>query len=159
MNLLVTFLVAVTIGIVSVAWVGVIVDKMTSPFVSLLIFFPLFFLTIWLCWKLAVKIHRAEDDERRPDRGRGFPDHGLPVRSSGVACPIASKAVPLRRAFDAVLEERVHVFLVEQPVGRMLEAVADLRDMDRHAEPLRIGGEQHRLRAQAGLAARRRSGG
>ena len=55
MNLLITFLIAVIIGIVGVAWVGVIVDKMTSPFVSLLVFFPLFFLTIWLAWKLSVK--------------------------------------------------------------------------------------------------------
>jgi hypothetical protein len=55
MNLLVTFLIAVTIGIVGVAWIGVIVDKMTSPFISLLIFFPMFFLTIWLCWKVSVK--------------------------------------------------------------------------------------------------------
>jgi hypothetical protein len=32
------------------------VDKMSSPFVSLLIFFPLFFLTIWLAWKLSIKL-------------------------------------------------------------------------------------------------------
>ena len=55
MHLLVTFLVAVTLGIVGVAWVGVIVDKMASTFVSLFVFFPLFFLTIWLSWKLSVK--------------------------------------------------------------------------------------------------------
>ena len=55
MHLLVTFLVAVTLGIVGVAWVGVIVDKMASSFVSLFVFFPLFFLTIWLSWKLSVK--------------------------------------------------------------------------------------------------------
>ena len=55
MHLLVTFLVAVTVGIVGVAWIGVIVDKMTSSFVSLAVFFPLFFLTIWLCWVLSVK--------------------------------------------------------------------------------------------------------
>jgi ABC-type dipeptide/oligopeptide/nickel transport system permease component len=54
-HLLVTFLVAVTLGIVGAAWIGVVVDKMTSSFVSLVIFFPLFFLTIWLCWKLSVK--------------------------------------------------------------------------------------------------------
>jgi hypothetical protein len=55
-NLLVTFLIAVTIGIVGVSWVGVIIDKFTSPFTSLVIFFPLFFITIWLSWKLSVKI-------------------------------------------------------------------------------------------------------
>jgi hypothetical protein len=54
-NLLVTFVISITIGIVGVAWIGVIVDKMTSPFVSLLVFFPLLFLTIWLTWRLSVK--------------------------------------------------------------------------------------------------------
>jgi hypothetical protein len=29
---------------------------MTSPFVSLLIFFPVFFLTIWSAWRLSVKL-------------------------------------------------------------------------------------------------------
>lgn len=56
MNLLITFLVAAAIAIVGVAWIGVLIDKMTSPFISLLVFFPLFFLTIWLTWRLAVKI-------------------------------------------------------------------------------------------------------
>jgi hypothetical protein len=28
---------------------------MTSPFVSLLVFFPLLFLTVWLTWRLSVK--------------------------------------------------------------------------------------------------------
>ena len=55
MNLLITFLVTVTIGIVGVSWAGVIIDKFTSPFVSLAIFFPLFFLTIYVAWKLSVK--------------------------------------------------------------------------------------------------------
>jgi ABC-type dipeptide/oligopeptide/nickel transport system permease component len=56
MNLLITFLVTVTIGIVGASWVGVLIDRMTSPFVSLLIFFPLFFLTIWLSWRLSVRL-------------------------------------------------------------------------------------------------------
>jgi hypothetical protein len=55
MNLLVTFVIAIVVGIVGIAWVGVIVDKMTSPFVSLAVFFPLLFLTIWLTWRLSVK--------------------------------------------------------------------------------------------------------
>ena len=55
MNLLITFLISITIAIVGVAWIGVIVDKMTSPFVSLLVFFPMFFLAIWLTWRLSVK--------------------------------------------------------------------------------------------------------
>lgn len=56
MNLLVTFLITVSVGIFAMAWVGVIVDSMTSPFISLLVFFPLFFMTIWLAWKLAIKL-------------------------------------------------------------------------------------------------------
>ena len=55
MNLLVTFVIAIIVGIVGIAWVGVIIDKMTSPFVSLAVFFPLLFLTIWLTWRLSVK--------------------------------------------------------------------------------------------------------
>jgi hypothetical protein len=55
MNLLVTFVIAIVVGIVGIAWVGVIIDKMTSPFVSLAVFFPLLFLTIWLTWRLSVK--------------------------------------------------------------------------------------------------------
>lgn len=56
MNLLITFLVIVILGITGVAWVGVLVDKMTSSFVSLAIFFPLFFLTVWLSWRLSVRL-------------------------------------------------------------------------------------------------------
>ncbi len=56
MNLLITFLVTVTVGIAGASWIGVIVDKLTSPFISLLIFFPLFFLTIVVAWKLSVRL-------------------------------------------------------------------------------------------------------
>lgn len=55
MKLLLTFLIAVTLGIVAVTWAGVLIDKMTSPFISLMVFFPLFFLTIFVAWKLSVK--------------------------------------------------------------------------------------------------------
>jgi hypothetical protein len=55
-NLLVTFFITVMIAIVGVSWVGVIIDKMTSPFISLMVFFPAFFLTIWLSWRLSVKL-------------------------------------------------------------------------------------------------------
>jgi ABC-type dipeptide/oligopeptide/nickel transport system permease component len=56
MALLVTFLVTATIGIVGVSWAGVIIDKMTSPFISLTVFFPLFFLIIFVAWKFSVKL-------------------------------------------------------------------------------------------------------
>jgi hypothetical protein len=55
-NLLVTFLITASIGISGVTWIGVLVDKMTSPFISLLVFFPLLFLTIWLSWRLSIKV-------------------------------------------------------------------------------------------------------
>ena len=64
MNLLVTFLVAIVIAIVGLAWVGVIIDKMTSPFVSLLVFFPMLFLTIWLTWRLSVKLTEPKGETR-----------------------------------------------------------------------------------------------
>jgi ABC-type dipeptide/oligopeptide/nickel transport system permease component len=63
-NLLVTFLITVTVAIVGVAWIGVIIDKMTSPFISLLIFFPIFFLTIYLCWKLSVKLTEPKTQQQ-----------------------------------------------------------------------------------------------
>ena len=56
MNLLITFLITVTLGIAGAAWVGVLIDKMTSSFVSLAIFFPLFFLTVWLSWRMSVRL-------------------------------------------------------------------------------------------------------
>jgi hypothetical protein len=55
MNLLITFVVTVMIAIVGASWAGVLVDKVTSPFVSLAVFFPLFFLAIFVAWKLSVK--------------------------------------------------------------------------------------------------------
>lgn len=55
MNLLITFLVTVTIAVVGAAWVGVVVDRMASPFISLVVFFPVMFLAVWLSWRFAVK--------------------------------------------------------------------------------------------------------
>ena len=56
MNLLLTFLVSVAVAIFALSWVGVIIDRYTSSFTSLLIYFPLFFLTIFAVWKFSVKI-------------------------------------------------------------------------------------------------------
>ena len=64
MNLLVTFVVAIIIALFGLAWVGVIIDKMTSPFISLLVFFPLLFLTIWLTWRLSVKLTEPKGETR-----------------------------------------------------------------------------------------------
>ena len=55
MNLLLTFVFTVAIGIAGVTWAGVVIDKLASPFISLAIFFPMFFLAIFLAWKIAVK--------------------------------------------------------------------------------------------------------
>jgi hypothetical protein len=56
MNLLITFIVTAAIGIFGVVWVGVLVDKLSSPFVSLVVFFPLLSLVLWLAWRLSVKL-------------------------------------------------------------------------------------------------------
>ncbi|MCC6888548.1 MAG: hypothetical protein IT536_08450 [Hyphomicrobiales bacterium] len=56
MNLLITYLLTVSVGIVGVAWLSVIVDRMTSPFISLLVFFPLMFGAIWVMWRLSIKL-------------------------------------------------------------------------------------------------------
>ena len=55
MNLLITFFVTVTIAVVGAAWVGVMIDRMTSPFISLVVFFPAMVLAVWLSWRFAVK--------------------------------------------------------------------------------------------------------
>lgn len=56
MNLLVTFVVLIVVALFGAVWLGVLIDKMTSPFVSLVFFFPLFFLTIWVVWRVSVKL-------------------------------------------------------------------------------------------------------
>ena len=68
MNLLITFLVAIIIAIVGIAWISVIIDKMTSPFVSLLVFFPLLFLTIWITWRLSVKFTEPKSETQSETR-------------------------------------------------------------------------------------------
>lgn len=54
MNLLVTFLIIVTLGQIGVAFVSVAVDRMTSPFTSVVVFFVLFFAIIWIAWRFSV---------------------------------------------------------------------------------------------------------
>jgi hypothetical protein len=54
-NLLITFLITVSIAVVGAAWLGVVVDRMTSPFISLVVFFPIMFLAVWLSWRFSVK--------------------------------------------------------------------------------------------------------
>lgn len=56
MNLLITFIVIAVIGISGAVWIGVLVDKMSSPAVSLLVFFPLLSVVLWIAWRLSVKI-------------------------------------------------------------------------------------------------------
>ena len=66
MNLLVTFLFTVTVAVVGAAWIGVIIDRMTSPFISLAVFFPVFFLMIWLAWRLSVKLTAPKTSSQTP---------------------------------------------------------------------------------------------
>jgi hypothetical protein len=56
MNLLVTYLVTIVIGQAAVVGIAILADRFYSPFVSLLIFFPLFFGMFWLAWRIAVRL-------------------------------------------------------------------------------------------------------
>jgi uncharacterized membrane protein len=56
MNLLITFIVLVVIGLSGAAGIGILVDRMTSSFVSLVVFFPLLALATWIAWRLSVKL-------------------------------------------------------------------------------------------------------
>ena len=56
MNLLLTFIVLVAIGLSAAAGIGIVVDRMTSPSVSLLVFFPMLALATWIAWRLSVKL-------------------------------------------------------------------------------------------------------
>ena len=56
MSLLATYLIIVVSVIVGVAALCVFVEQWTSSFASLALFFPLFFLTIWVSWLLSVKL-------------------------------------------------------------------------------------------------------
>jgi len=56
MRLLLTFLITVVGAIVALSLLCVLVEQWTSPFTSLLLFFPLFFLTIGASWLISVKI-------------------------------------------------------------------------------------------------------
>jgi hypothetical protein len=56
MNLLITFIILIAIGLSGAAGIGIMVDRMASPFLSLVVFFPVLALTIWLAWRLSVKL-------------------------------------------------------------------------------------------------------
>ena len=55
MNLLITYFVTVAVAVSTAAWLGVVIERMASPFISLLVFFTLLVLAIWLSWRFAVK--------------------------------------------------------------------------------------------------------
>ena len=56
MNLLVTYISIVVTVVFGVAALCVLIEQWTSPFTSLALFFPLFFLTIWVSWLVSVKL-------------------------------------------------------------------------------------------------------
>lgn len=56
MNLLVTYIFAVLIGQAAVIGLALVADSLYSPFVSLMLFFPLFFGMFWLAWRISVKL-------------------------------------------------------------------------------------------------------
>lgn len=55
MNLLITFIVTTLIAQSVVVAIGSLVDYYWPSAISLMIFFPLFFLTFWVTWKFSVK--------------------------------------------------------------------------------------------------------
>jgi hypothetical protein len=55
-NLLITYLVTTLIGQSLVVAVGALVDYYYPSAISLLVFFPLFFLMFWITWRLSVKL-------------------------------------------------------------------------------------------------------
>jgi hypothetical protein len=60
MTLLVTYLIIVFSTVFGMAALCVALEQWTSPFTSLLLFFPLFFLTIWVSWLLSVKLTKPK---------------------------------------------------------------------------------------------------
>jgi len=56
MRLLLTFMVTVFSSVAAVCMLCVLVERWTSSFTSLLLFFPLFFLTIVGSWLLSVRM-------------------------------------------------------------------------------------------------------
>lgn len=56
MNLLLAYFVIILLGQSAVIGIALAADRFYSPFVSLLIFFPLFFGMFWLAWRIAVRI-------------------------------------------------------------------------------------------------------
>ncbi|HYJ87170.1 MAG TPA: hypothetical protein VEW46_14005 [Pyrinomonadaceae bacterium] len=56
MKLLVTYIFIVASAVLGIASLCVLAEKWTSPFTSLAVFFPLFFLTIWVSWLVSVKL-------------------------------------------------------------------------------------------------------
>jgi hypothetical protein len=55
-NLLITYFITTAIGQSIVVGVAVLVDYYFPSAISLLVFFPLFFLMFWLTWRLSVKL-------------------------------------------------------------------------------------------------------
>jgi len=60
MKLLVTYILIVSGAVFGIASLCVLAEKWTSPFTSLLMFFVLFFTTIWASWLLSVWITRPK---------------------------------------------------------------------------------------------------
>jgi len=56
MNLLITYLITVLLGQSAVIAIALLIDQIQTPFISLLVFFPLFFGMFWLAWKVSVRL-------------------------------------------------------------------------------------------------------
>jgi len=55
-NLLVTYIFCVMIGQAIVVGLAILTVQWYSPFVSLWVFFPLFFGMFWLAWRVSVRL-------------------------------------------------------------------------------------------------------
>ena len=62
MSLLVTYIFIVAGAVFGIASFCVMLEKWTSPFTSLLVFFALFFLTIWVSWLVSIWLTRPKGD-------------------------------------------------------------------------------------------------
>jgi len=56
MNLLVVYITSVVIGQSIAVGFGLLVERMYTPYIGLVAFFPVFFAMFWLAWRVAVRV-------------------------------------------------------------------------------------------------------
>ena len=58
MILLITYLVTLVVVQAGAVGIGLLVERLYSPYTGLMVFIPLYFCFFWLAWLLAVRITR-----------------------------------------------------------------------------------------------------